>query len=64
MREVSIEELSGGGKGCRSRRVRVVLVYWGCREREWAVERPKTPVPIIRMERGGGEEGVGGGIVV
>lgn len=63
MREVSIEELSGGGKGCRSRRVMVVLVYWGCRESEWAVERPKTPVPIMRMERGG-DEGVGDGMVV
>lgn len=53
MREVSIEDPSGEGKGERSRRVMDVFLKWGWRERERAVERPKTPWPRIRIEDGG-----------
>ena len=62
MREVSIEEPSGEGNGERSRSVIVEEVKKGRREREWAVERPKTPEPIMRMD-GGGNCG-GGGIAL
>lgn len=53
MREVSIEEPSGEGKGERSMSVIFVFLKEGRRERERAVERPKTPWPTMRIERGG-----------
>ncbi len=59
MREVSIEEPSGEGKGERSRRVRRVSWKRGRWERERAVDRPKTPEPRMRIFEGG-EEKVGG----
>jgi hypothetical protein len=58
MREVSMEEAVGEGKGERSRRVMVVREKEGRRERERAVERPKTPEPMMRIEEGGVKEGV------
>jgi len=53
-----MEEAVGEGKGERSRRVMVVREKEGRRERERAVERPKTPEPIMRIEVGGVKEGV------
>jgi hypothetical protein len=60
MREVSIEEPSGEGKGERSRRVMRVFLKEGRVARDRAVERPKTPEPIMRIEDGKeGEEAIG-----
>lgn len=55
MREVSIEEPSGLGKGERSRTVTFVCRKDGRRERASAVERPNTPLPTIRIVFGVGE---------
>ena len=44
--------LSGAGNGCRSTRVIAVSLKDGLLQREYAVERPKTPLPIIRMDEG------------
>ena len=52
IRDVSIEDPSGEGKGERSRSVMVVRECEGRRVRAWAVERPKTPEPTIRIEVG------------
>lgn len=57
MREVSIEEPSGEGKGERSRRFMRVFLKEGRVARARAVESPKTPEPIIRIEDGGEDEG-------
>ncbi len=57
MREVSIEEPSDEGKGERSRTVMRVLLKEGRVASAWAVESPKTPEPIIKMEDGGEDEG-------
>lgn len=43
---------SGAGNGCRSTRVMEVSLKDGLLQREYAVERPKTPLPIIRMDEG------------
>ena len=53
IRDVSMEEPSGEGKGERSRRVIWVCVKAGRWVRAWAVERPKTPEPRMRIEEGG-----------
>lgn len=62
IREVSIELPSGEGKELLSTRVICVPENEGRVARERAVERPKTPDPIMRMDVGGVKdwEGEGG----
>jgi len=50
-----MEEPSGEGKGERSRTVMRVFANEGRRERAYAVERPKTPWPRMRMDLGWGD---------
>jgi hypothetical protein len=52
MRDVSIEEPSGEGKGERSRTVMEHDAKEGRDARARAVERPKTPEPTIRTDFG------------
>ena len=52
IREVSMLDPSGEGKGDRSRTVMAVSEYWGLRERDRAVDKPKTPDPIIKIVEG------------
>jgi hypothetical protein len=60
MREVSTEEPSSEGKGERSRRVMRLFLKEGRVARARAVERPKTPEPIMRIEDGReGKEAIG-----
>lgn len=58
MREVSMDEASRAGKtpgvGERSTTVRVLEANSGRVARARAVERPKTPAPMMRIEEGGG----------
>jgi len=50
-----MEEPSGEGKEERSRTVMRVFANEGRRERAYAVERPKTPWPRMRMDLGWGD---------
>lgn len=58
MREESIEAASGAGKSERSRTVMEVFLKSVLCVREYAVERPKTPEPTIKIEDGMGRRGM------
>jgi hypothetical protein len=49
---------SGAGNGCLSTRVMRVFLNKSFLAREYAVDKPKTPLPIMRMD-GGTIGGVG-----
>jgi len=58
MRVLSIDAVCGAGKACGSTSVICVLRKAGRWSRACSVERPKTPLPRMRIDSGvdGGEE--------
>ena len=52
LRELSMLDPSGEGKGDLSKTVILVLEYSGLWVSAYAVARPKTPDPTIRIEEG------------